>query len=53
MLTVRYKTKADDRERVKSNVTENIYNVVSKSRDIRFAYPHNEVILRKMKSGKV
>ena len=46
-LTVRFKTMAEKRERVKSDITNTIYNEVSKVKDVRFAYPHTEVILKK------
>lgn len=46
-LTVRYRIPAEHRERVKSDITNIVYDNVSKENDVRFAFPHTEVILNK------
>lgn len=49
IINVKYKARADDRETVKSDITNLIYKRVSKNKDVRFAYPHTEVILNNKK----
>ena len=51
-LTVRFKVTAEERERMKSMITDKIYNTVSKVKDVRFAYPHTEVVMKTRKPRK-
>ncbi|MBD3354721.1 mechanosensitive ion channel, partial [Candidatus Woesearchaeota archaeon] len=48
-LRVRYFSPTKKLQRISSAVTKEIYDMVSKEKDLRFAYPHNEVILNKKK----
>jgi len=46
-VVVRYYVPAAKREEVSSRITQEIFRRVSKSKRVRFAYPHQEIILRK------
>jgi len=48
-LRVRYFSPTKKLQRISSAITKEIYDKVSKEKDVRFAYPHNEVILNKKK----
>jgi small-conductance mechanosensitive channel len=48
----RYYVRAADRIKVTSDVTQEIFRNIKKARDIEFAYPHTEVVLRKKESRK-
>lgn len=43
----RYYVKADERIRIASNLTQEIFRKISKSKAVEIAYPHTEVVLRK------
>jgi small-conductance mechanosensitive channel len=49
LVVVRFLTPAVERERVRSTVTENIFKKVFRTKGVRFAYPHRELIMRKKK----
>jgi len=44
---VRYKALAQKREEISSKITKKIFDKVIPSREVEFAYPHQEVLLRK------
>jgi len=46
-VVVRYYVPAAKREEVSSKVTQEIFRRVSRSKEVKFAYPHQEIILRK------
>ncbi len=43
----RYYVKADERIKVASNLTQEIFREISKTKTVEIAYPHTEVVLRK------
>ncbi len=45
-VKIRYHVKAVDRIKVTSDVTQEIFRQIKKDKDIEFAYPHTEVVLR-------
>lgn len=49
-VIVRFKTTTEERERIKSDVVQRIFDKVSKTKDVRFAYPHREIIINKKKT---
>jgi len=51
-LTARFKTVAEEREKIKSDITNRIYEMVSKAKDVRFAYPHMELVMKKKRRGR-
>jgi small-conductance mechanosensitive channel len=51
-VRVRYYVLAKDRQEVMSRITREIYSRVMGQRDVEFAYPHTEVILRRGAGGK-
>lgn len=46
-VKARYYVKPNDRIRVSSDLTQEIFRGISKSRNVEIAYPHTEVVLRK------
>jgi len=46
-VVIRYFVSAILREKVRSQITQEIYNKVQPARDVEFAYPHTEVVFRK------
>lgn len=46
-VLVRYFTPAVSREEIRSLITQEIFKNVQPSKDVEFAYPHTEVLLRK------
>ena len=51
-INVKYKARADEREKIKSDITDLIFKQVTKNRKVRFAYPHTEVIFKKKSRKK-
>ncbi len=49
-VNVRYFAPAKNLQEISSNITQEIYKLISKSKRVRIAYPHTEVILKKQKS---
>ena len=46
-VSVRYYVLAHNRNMVKTDITREIFNQITKTKDVEIAYPHTEVILRK------
>jgi small-conductance mechanosensitive channel len=47
-LIVRYKTHTEEREKVKSDIVQGIYEAVKRSKDVEFAYHHSVVAEQKL-----
>jgi small-conductance mechanosensitive channel len=45
-IKVRYFTIATRRNRISTDIRRKIYHLIKKSKDVEFAYPHAEVLLR-------
>lgn len=43
----RYLVKAKNLQKISSDITQEIYNRIAKAKDVRIAYPHTEVIIKK------
>ena len=46
-VKARYYVKPNDRIKVASDITQQIFNSIRKEKDVEIAYPHTEVVLRK------
>ncbi len=49
---VRYSSPAKRMQQVSSDITKEIFKAVKKTKDVVFAYPHTEVLLRKKGKAK-
>ena len=46
-VTVRYNTHATKRNQISTEIQREIHRLITKTKDVEFAYPHTEVLFRK------